>query len=204
MELNMVGGQELGETYRQVLRPGEALRDEKGYRRVLPRFFYEIETWKAAKEMKLAPNFSLYEFITTDVREADELHGFPRYIPCALPLLATHLSVLREEVGTYVHIAANGGYRSPAHEVSRHASTHHWGTAANIYKIGDEYLDDQDTIEHYSQVVRDVLPFVWIRPYGHTEGYADDHLHLDLGYVTLAPHEAGGDQDVQDGDADKE
>lgn len=194
-KLKLVDGLELDEAHREALRPGEYLQDEDGNRRKLPRFFYEVESWKTAKETQLAPHFSLYEFIATDLHEADVLREFPRYIPCALPLLASHLSSFREEVGTFVHIAANGGYRSPSHDNARCASRHHWGTAVNIYRIGDDYLDDQETIEHYGSVAQDVLPFTWVRPYGHTVGYADDHLHLDLGYMTVIPNEAAGDQE---------
>jgi hypothetical protein len=50
-----------------------------------------------------------------DVREVEAMRTFPRYVPCAVALLATALEVFRAEVGTFVHIAANGGYRSPGH-----------------------------------------------------------------------------------------
>ena len=132
--------------------------------------------------------------MNTDLREAAVLQGFPRYVPCFLPLLATQLSVLRSHVGTYVHIAANGGYRSPSHGASRGASTHQWGTAANIYRIGDDYLDDREKIEKYANLVREVLPAAWIRPYGHTHGYADDHLHVDFGFATRIPRQAAGEE----------
>ena len=129
----------------------------------------------------------LWELIGVDVREAPVLRGFPRYVPCALLLLATALEVFRLEVGTYVHIAANGGYRSPGHALSRHASPHCWGTAANIYRIGDTYLDTRAEIEKFATVARRVLPGIWIRPYGSGDGEADDHLHLDLGYTVCDP-----------------
>ena len=29
----------------------------------------------------------------------------------------------------------------------------------------------------------------WVMPYGHEIGKADDHMHLDLGYITLVPRE---------------
>lgn len=193
LPLNVVDGLQLPEPYRTALRPGAILLDEEGRGRRLPRFFYEIDSWQTARGTQLAPNFSLYEFIGTDVREAAVLHGFPRYVPCATTLLAAQLSVLRQHLGTYVFIAANGGYRSPGHELSRAASAHHWGTAVNIYRIGDDYLDRREVIDRYAAAAREVLPAVWVRPFGHSAGFADDHLHLDLGYVTAVPREAEGE-----------
>ena len=87
---------------------------------------------------ELTPNFGLWEFIDVDVREAEPLRRFPRYVPCAVTLLARALERFRDHVGTFVHVAANGGYRSPAHALTAHASPHCWGTAANIYRIGDD------------------------------------------------------------------
>ena len=86
-----------------------------------------------------------------------------------------------------MHVAANGGYRSPAHALSRHASRHCWGTAANIYRIGDTWLDSREEIEKYADIARRVIPGVWIRPYGPEDGQADDHLHLDIGYTVFEP-----------------
>jgi len=40
-----------------------------------------------------------------------------------------------------------------------------------------------------------LLPFAWVRPYGHGLGHADDHLHLDLGYVTMVPNGASEHHD---------
>jgi hypothetical protein len=78
-------------------------------------FFYEVDSWQTAQQIQLAEDFALWEFLTVDVREAEPLRTFPRYIPCAITALAAHLQVLRREIGTFVHIAANGGYRSPSH-----------------------------------------------------------------------------------------
>lgn len=193
LPLKVVDGRNLSEPYCAALRPGEVLEDEKGRARRLPRFFYAIDSWTAATETYLAPKFKLSEFIATDVREQEVLRGFPRYIPCAVVLLATHLALFRERVGTYVHIAANGGYRSPGHAFSQGASPHHWGTAANIYRIGDDWLEDEATIEKYRAIAQEILPGMWTRPFGYGPGYADDHLHLDLGYVTVVPRDASGE-----------
>ena len=193
--LKLVDGFELAEKYRQALRPGQLLADREGRLRRLPRFFYEISSREAAREIELTPHFSLWELITVDVRETEVLRDYPRYVPCAITVLAACLELLREKVGTFVHVAANGGYRSPAHALSRDASTHLWGTAANIYRIGDEYLDDQERIERFGAIAAGVLPGVWVRPYGNARGYADDHLHLDLGYITVVPREAAGEEE---------
>lgn len=193
LPLKVVDGRALPDAFRAVLRPGETLVDEHGRERTLPVYFYEIDSWKTARDLELAPEMSLWEFINVDVREADVMLGFPRYIPCAVSMLAACLSVFRVRVGTLVHIAANGGYRTPAHEIARGASRHLWGTAANIYRIGGDVLDNQDIIAHYANIAREVFPAFWVRPFGNEVGQADDHLHLDIGYVTVEPNgvEAG-------------
>lgn len=175
---------------RQVLRPGQTLQDRSGAARVLPSSFLRVDSWAQALETRLSPSFALWELIGVDVREAPALRSFPRYVPCALLLLAAGLELFRLEVGTYVHVAANGGYRSPGHALSRHASRHCWGTAANIYRIGDTYLDSCEEIEKYAAIARRVIPGVWVRPYGQEDGQADDHLHIDLGYTVFDPVDA--------------
>lgn len=187
LPLPCVDGLELPAEYRRVLRPGESLRDARGRKRVLPRYFLVVDSWDTALSTRLTENFTLWELIGVDVRETPELRSFPRYVPCAVLLLAMALELFRREVGTYVHVAANGGYRSPAHRLNRHASRHSWGTAANIYQIGDDLLNDADTIEKYAAAARGAAPGIWIRPCGNTEGAADDHLHLDLGYTVFDP-----------------
>ena len=194
--LPIVDGRDLPRALREVLRPGELLPDRSGRKRRLPLFFYEVDSWDTALRLPLAPHFTLWEFLGVDVRETHAMRTFPRYVPCAVTLLAAHLEVLRDAVGTYVHVAANGGYRSPAHALSRFASTHCWGTAANIYRIGDDYLDSRERIERYAAIVRGRLPAVWIRAFGHDDGEADDHLHIDLGHVVSVPLEAGSEGDA--------
>ena len=110
-----------------------------------------------------------------------------------MTLTATLLERFREAVGEPMRIAANGGYRSPRHELTSHASTHCWGSAVNIYRIGDEYLDTRERIERYADIAREALPGAWIRPAGEDRGFSDDHLHLDFGYVVAVPHDAPGD-----------
>ncbi len=187
--LSVVDGLTLSPEYRKALRPGETWTDSAGRQRVLPRYFYEIPSWDAAMKMQLTPHFLLWEFIQVDVRETPVLLSFPRYVPCAITLLAVCLERFREAVGSFVHISANGGYRSPAHGLSRNASPHCWGVAANIYRIGDTYLDTRPSIERFTLIARETLPGVWTRPYGSPAGFAEDHLHLDLGYVTSVPRD---------------
>ena len=187
LPLPLVLARDLADDVRQVLRPGESLLDRAGVAHVLPSSFLRVDAWSQARETLLTPHFALSELVGVDVREAPPLRGFPRYVPCALLLLAAGLELFRLEVGTTVHVAANGGYRSPGHALSRHASRHCWGTAANIYRIGDTYLDTREEIEKFAAIARRVIPGVWVRPYGPGDGEADDHLHVDLGYTVFDP-----------------
>jgi hypothetical protein len=196
--LKLVDGLRLDDEIRSRLRPGELVRDRHGEKRRLPRYFYEVPSWQEAREIRLTPNFALWEFLNVDVRESETLRAFPRYVPCAVTLLAAQLEVLRGEVGTEVHIAANGGYRTPSHALDEHASTHWWATAANIYKIGAQMLDDREQIERYGDLARDLLPGVWTRPFGHEVEESDDHLHIDIGFVTVVPHGAPGEGGTDD------
>ena len=191
--LRLVDGRRLERRFRDVLLPGGILCDHGGQARVLPRYFYEVESWEQARDTYLAPHFAVSEFVHTDVREAPPLRVFPRYIPCATVLLAMALELFRDAVGNYVYIGANGGYCSPRHARVGGASPHCWGTAANIYRVGDTYLDAQDSIVRYAEIARAVMPTIWTRPLGPELAKTDDHLHLDLGYVVSTPREAAGE-----------
>ncbi len=197
LPLPLVRADELPPQVREVLRPGQALRDRAGVPHVLPTSFLRVDSWQQAMETDLTAHFRLSELIGVDVREAPALRAFPRYVPCAVLLLATALELFRLEVGTYVHVAANGGYRSPGHGLSRHASRHCWGTAANIYRVGDTWLDTREEIEKYAAIARRVIPGAWVRPFGLEDGEADDHLHVDLGYTVFEPVD-GPDGDTGD------
>lgn len=195
--LRVVDGLELDRAHRAVLRPGELMEGRDGRRRRLPRWFLEVPSWDSALETDLSPHFKVWEFLNVDVREHRmQRMEWPRYLPLAVGLLAATLEVLRGAAGTYVHIAANGGYRSPSHRLTTHAGPHVWGTAANIYRIGDDWLDDERTITRYSRLARSLSPAVWVRPYGHGVGETDDHLHLDVGFAVVAPHDGGDENDV--------
>ena len=180
----------LPEEYRALLRPGENEADVNGTVHCLPRFFYEIGSWEEAHEVRLAPHFTLAELMLVDCREARLLLSqFPHYVPCAILLLARVLEDFRREVDAPVFISANGGYRSPAHEIGGAKSIHAWGTAANVYRVGDTFLSDAKSIGKYRAVVTSLGPAVFVRPFGRDEGQTSDHLHIDLGYARLTPRE---------------
>jgi hypothetical protein len=188
--LRAIDGLNLPEEYRALLRPGEAETDSRGNVHRLPRFFYEIDSWQQAHEIRFAPHFTLAELMLVDCRETDLLLSqFPHYVPCAVILLAMFLEDFRREVGAPVFISANGGYRSPAHQIGGAKSIHAWGTAANIYRVGDTFLDDAKSIERYGAIASSLSQAVVVRPFGFNAGETDDHLHLDLGFVSVAPRE---------------
>ncbi len=189
-ELRPIDGLNLSAEYRALLRPGEADSGSAGNVHRLPRFFYEIGSWQDAQKIQLAPHFTLAELMLVDCREAELLlRHFPHYVPCAVILVATFLEDFRREVGAPVFISANGGYRSPAHQIGGAKSIHAWGTAANIYRIGDTFLDDARSIEKYGATASSLSRAVLARPFGSRKGETDDHLHLDLGFVSLTPRQ---------------
>ena len=194
LPLPIIDGFELGAPHRSLLMPGAIVRDSHARSRRLPRFFFAVESWALALETHLTPHFALWEFMDVDLYEPAPLRQFPRYVPCAVTALAAHLEVLRTQVGLPVHIAANGGYRSPSHGRSQPGSPHAWAAASNIYRIGDQYLDDRESIERYSSLAADLLPAIRPRPYGPGPGCVDDHLHLDLGYLTVVPTDAPNEE----------
>ncbi len=152
-----------------------------------------MRSWSQAKELFLTPHVRLSELLIVDSRESPRLlEEFPHYVPCAVSLLARVLEDLRVRVGAPVFIAANGGYRSPSHRLSTSASPHHWAAAADIYRVGDTWLNTQSAIDKHGALARELLPDVSVLPYGHQPGETDDHLHLDLGFLRVVP--AGCDE----------
>jgi len=185
-----IDGLRLPDEYRALLRPGESEAGANSIVHRLPRFFYEIGSWEEAHEIRLAPHFTLAELMLVDCREARLLLSqFPHYVPCAILLLARFLEAFRREVDAPVFISANGGYRSPAHQIGGAKSIHAWGTAANIYRIGDTFLSDTRSMEKYRAIAASLGPAVFVRPFGREKGQTSDHLHIDLGYVRLTPRE---------------
>lgn len=190
----VVGEKDIEKEVAALLRPGALVTDEEGKKRRLPRHFYEVPSWDAALKTQLTPHFGLWELLDVDFREAAAMRSFPRYVPCAITLLAAVLELFRDRVGSVVRIAANGGYRSPGHAQNHATSPHSWATAANIYRIGGEMMDSKERIEKYARLARETLPGIWTRPFGGAPGQTFDHVHLDLGYVTVAPHDAPGEE----------
>lgn len=189
-DLHAIDGLNLSEEYRALLRPGEAETAFQGNVHHLPRFFYEIASWQEAHEVRLAPHFKLAELMLVDSREAKLLLSqFPHYVPCVIVLLARFLEDFRREVDAPVFISVNGGYRSPAHQIGGAKSIHAWGTAANIYRVGDTFLSDAKSIEKYGAIAASLSPAVFVRPFGQQRGQTNDHLHIDLGFVSLTPRE---------------
>ena len=187
-DLPVVDGWRLSAELRALLRPDEAATDRLGHTHRLPRFFYEVRSWSQAKELALTPHVRLSELLVVDCREAPRLlEEFPHYVPCAVSLLARTLEEFRAKVGAPIFIAANGGYRSPAHRFSSVGGPHQWAVAADIYRIGDTLLNHRAAIEKYAALARELAPEINVLPYGHQPGETDDHLHLDLGYAHLIP-----------------
>ena len=195
LSLRVVDGCRLDEERRRALRPAELARDRQGRARRLPRYYYQVPSWDEALATQLTPHFGLWELLDVDFREDPWARKYPRYVPCAISLLAAQLEVFRMRVGTVVRIAANGAYRSPSHSHSSVASPHMWGVAADIYRIGDELMDSRDRIEKYTRLAREVLPGVWTRPFGEGPGYAFDHVHIDLGFAQVVPHDAADEEE---------
>jgi hypothetical protein len=188
--LRSIDGLHLADEYRSLLRPGESETAPNAIVHRLPRFFYKIGSWEEAHEIRLAPHFTLAELMLVDCREARLLLSqFPHYVPCAILLLARFLEAFRREVDAPVFISANGGYRSPVHQIGGAKSVHAWGTAANIYRIGDTFLSDTKSMEKYRTIAASLGPAVFVRPFGREKGQTSDHLHIDLGYVRLTPRE---------------
>lgn len=193
--LKVVDAFDLDDELRTLLKPGEMVRDDHGRRHRLPRYFYEVPSHEFAVTTRLTAHFSLREFILSDLKEAPRLQGYPKYIPCAVSMLAFFLEQFRAAVGASVHVAVNGGYRSPAHKLSIDASPHMWGTAADIHRIGTVSLMTRDSVEKFNAIAASLSDDVSILPYGHAVGRsADDHIHLDIGYVIHIPRVVSEDR----------
>jgi hypothetical protein len=193
--LKVVDAFDLDDELRTLLRPGEMVRDAQGRRHRLPRYFYEIGSHEEAMSIHLTQHFGMNEFIFTDLKEAPRLQTFPRYIPCAVRVLAFYLEQFRAAAGASVHIAVNGAYRSPAHKLSLNATPHMWCTAADVYRIGTSILRTKELIEKFNDVAEELSDDVNVLPYGHVTGKnADDHVHLDLGYISVIPREISEDR----------
>jgi hypothetical protein len=193
--IKVVDAFDLDDELRTLLKPGGMVLDAEKRRHRLPRYFYEIPNHEAAVSIRLTHHFGLNEFILVDLKEEPRLQEFPRYVPCAVRVLAFYLEQFRKDAGASVHIAVNGGYRSPSHKLSLNGTPHMWGTAADIYRIGTTILKGKETIEKYNDIAEDSSDDLHVLPYGHVNGLnADDHVHLDLGYITVIPRAISEDR----------
>src|SRR5258708_4734917 len=120
--LKVVDAFDLDDELRSLLKPGEMVKDDQARRHRLPRYFYEVPSREEALAIRLTQHFGLNEFLLVDLKEAPRLQEFPRYIPCAVRMLAFYLEQFRAAAGASVHVAVNGGYRSPAPQRAPHAS----------------------------------------------------------------------------------
>lgn len=186
--MKIVDGLALPEGIRQLLKPDEAAATASGLSTALPRYFYEFESWEEARGTLLTEHFRATELMVVDCREAAGLTAGPlHYAPCAISIMARYLEEFRRRVDAPVFIAANGGYRSPTHAFEGEPGSHCWGTAANIHRIGDAFLDSAKEIGKYADLARSIGPEVFVKPFGSGAGKTDDHLHLDIGCVNLVP-----------------
>src|SRR5437016_5238443 len=97
--IKVVDAFDLDDELRSFLKPGEMVRDADNRRHRLPRYFYEVPSHDAAVNIRFTPHFALNEFVLVDLRETPRLQEFPRYIPCAVRVLAFYLEQLRAAGG---------------------------------------------------------------------------------------------------------
>jgi hypothetical protein len=186
--LPVVDGLRFPEDLRALLRPGEILEDESGEPHRLPRFFFQVESWEHAKKTKLTAHFTLAELMSVDCHEHRQLlETFPHYVPCSIAVLARYLEEFRTRVEAPVSVAVNGGYRSPAHKLTKHASPHLWAAAADIFRIGEHWMDSQKNVERFARIAEGIGQEVFVKPYGPEPHATEDHLHLDLGFLHVVP-----------------
>ncbi len=189
--LPIVDGLQLPSALRALLRPGEMFDDDEGRPHQLPRFFLQVDSWEQAKKTKLTAHFTLAELISVDCQEAPSLlREFPHYVPCAIAVLARYLEEFRTRAEAPLLVTVNGGYRSPSHRMTKHATPHLWGAAADIFRVGDAPMDSQKNVERFARIAEGIGQEVFTKPFGHGAGETDDHLHVDLGFLHLIPRVA--------------
>ena len=99
-------------------------------------------------------------------------------------LIARYLEDLRRDADGVDRWSARTAVIAPRLiERNEPKSPHCWATAADIYRVGGTYLDNERSISKYADMAQSLGPQVFARPY--TEG--DDHLHIDLGFITVTP-----------------
>ena len=195
--LKVVDAFDLDAELRSLLRPGRDGREDKqGRQHRLPRYFYEVPSHEAATDIRLTPHFGLNEFLLVDLKEAPRLRNYPRYVPCAVRVLAFYLERLREAVGD---AAAHRGQRrlslARAQALRRRDARTCGARPSTSTAWAPIVLRDQDADRDVQPRGRGRCPTtVYVMPYGHEIGKADDHIHLDLGYVTVVPREISEDR----------
>src|SRR5213082_1319367 len=102
--LKVVDAFDLDDELRKILKPGEMVEDAQHRRHRLPRYFYEVPSHEMATETRITPHFGLNEFILVDLKEAPRLQEWPRYVPCAVRVLAFYLEQFRNAAGASVHV----------------------------------------------------------------------------------------------------
>jgi hypothetical protein len=116
LPLQLVDGTAAGrESTAPRLRPGELVPDREGRLRRLPRYFYEVPSWDAALETSALPTSRCGSSSTWTCARPAAAHLGRATCPARSRCWPRTWRCCAAEVGTYVHVAANGGYRSPAH-----------------------------------------------------------------------------------------
>ena len=118
--LKIVDAFDLDPELRALLRPGELVEGIRGQYHHLPRYFYEIPSHEAAREIRVTPHFGLNEFLLVDLKEASRVRAFPRYVPCAIRITAFYLEGRKPYVLVVLtQFASEAGVTTAVAEVSR-------------------------------------------------------------------------------------
>ena len=193
--LPIVDGLELDAPVRSLLMPGVPVRDSHARLRRLPRFFYAVESWNVALETQADAAFR-------DVG----VHGrrSVRAGAAAPVSRATCRAPSRRSPRISRCCASRSARRftsPPTADIDRRrtasrspGSPHCWGTAANIYRIGDR-VSRRARRDRKVRGARDRSAAGAARAAVRAgPGCVDDHVHLDLGYVTAVPADAAGEE----------
>ena len=71
--LKIVDAFDLDPEVRSLLMPQEMAEGKDGHQHQLPRYFYEIPSHEAAREVRLSQPFGLNELLLVDLKEAERL-----------------------------------------------------------------------------------------------------------------------------------
>jgi hypothetical protein len=137
-----------------------------------------------------APHFTLAELMLVDCREARVLLKPVSRItcPCAILLLARFLEDFRREVDTPVFISATAGtarrrIKLAARKAFMRGARRQISTgSATLFFPMQSPLESMARSRHH-------LVRLFLFDFGHEKGQTSDHLHIDLGFVSLTPRE---------------